>query len=117
MKYSAIENINDQDTEQNDIPIFKKHIWNAVTNLNVEIQGLKDSFSERMDPPQDQHSAHILYERLICCLEERVRNLEKELDSKQRIIETILNQQDVTCHTQEVKSISHLRTIQYNAIQ
>ena len=112
MKYHEIENINKQDTEHNDIPKFKKHMWNAVTNLNEEIQGLKDSFSERRDPPQDQHSAHILYERLICCLEERVRNLEKELDSKQRIIETILNQQDATCHTQEVEPVSHLRAIQ-----
>ena len=63
VKYNEIENISEQDTEQNDISKFKKHIWNAVSNLNVEIQGLKVSFSESRDPSQDQYSAHILYER------------------------------------------------------
>ena len=52
MKYNEIENINGEDTEPNDIPKFKKHIWNAVTILNVQIQGLKDSYSERRDPPR-----------------------------------------------------------------
>ena len=83
----------------------------------MEIQGLKHSFTVRRDPSQDKQSAHILYERLICYLEERVRNLEKELDSKQRIIETILSQQDAEYHTQEVESMSHLRTIQRKSIE
>lgn len=71
------------------------------TNVNNDLQGSKDSFvSQRMDHPRDQHGKHILYERLICCLEEWVKSLEKELSSKQKIIETILNQQNARCHTQ-----------------
>ena len=92
MKYAAIENIYEPDTEQNDILKLNMHIWDAVKNLNVEVQELKNSFAERKHPPQDQHNCHILYERLICCLVERVRALEKELDSKQKILETILKQ-------------------------
>ena len=49
MKYNEIENINGEDTEPNDIPKFKKHIWNAVTILNVQIQGLKDSANTRTE--------------------------------------------------------------------
>ena len=103
MKYVTIENIYEQDTEQNGILKSKKHIWD-VKNLNIEVQQLKNSYSERKDPHQDQHNSHILYERLICCLEERVRTLEKELDSKQKIIETIIKQQNTRCHTQQVES-------------
>ena len=117
MKYATIENIYEQDTEQNDILEFKKHIWDVVKNLEAEVQQLKNSFSERKGPPQDQHNGHILYERLICCLEERVKTLEKELNSKQKIIETILKQQDTRCHTQQVESIHHLKTRQSNSIE
>ena len=87
MKYVTVENIYEQSMEQYDILKYKKRIWDVVKNLNMEIQKLKNSFSERTDPTQDQHNGHILYESLICCLVERVRTLEKELDSKQKIIE------------------------------
>ena len=56
MKYATIENIYEQDTEQNEILEFKKHIWDVIKNLEAEVQQLKNSFSERKGPPQDQHN-------------------------------------------------------------
>ena len=83
----------------------------------MEVQGPKDSFSQRKDSPQDKHSVHILYEKLVSCLEEKVRTLEKELDSKQKIIETILSQQDARCHIQQAELINNLRTKQNKSIE
>ena len=103
--------------EQNDVLKFKKHIWYVIKNLNTEVQQPKYSFPEKKDPPQDQYSDHILYYKLNCCLEERVRTLEKELDSKQKIIEPILKQQNSRCHTQQVESTNRLEIRQSISIK
>ena len=115
---ATVEGVDEHSAEQNDIPEFKKHIWDVVAKLQVEMQGLKDSVDYQwMDPPRDQQDVHNLYERLIGCLEERVKTLEKELNSKQQIIETILKQQDARCHTQQADAIQHLKVQPSESVQ
>ena len=58
MKYATMKSIYEQDAKQNEILKSKKHIFNIVQNLHVELQGIKNYFSQQKDPPLHQNSAH-----------------------------------------------------------